>query len=156
MYGLRAVLANQLDTDDSFVFNRVLGRIRESVSHLPVATAEDDALLIGLMEVLIPFLLSAQCKCLQISRSGCCPEASRVWNSCWLSCWSMESLSDFFSDNLTYCKWGAFRSGNCLILSKLEAVHLYRLQYHLNRLQYNVHSLIFVPFGFSRRLNSYQ
>ena len=42
MYGIWAVLRNQLHTDDSFVFNRVVGRIKESVSHLPEATPEDD------------------------------------------------------------------------------------------------------------------
>ena len=42
VYGIWAVLRNQLHTDDSFVFNRVVGRIKESVSHLPEATPEDD------------------------------------------------------------------------------------------------------------------
>ena len=42
VYGIWAVLRNQLHTDDSFVFNRVVGRIKESVSHLPDATPEDD------------------------------------------------------------------------------------------------------------------
>ena len=42
MYGIWAVLRNQLHTDDSFVFNRVVGRIKESVSRLPEATPEDN------------------------------------------------------------------------------------------------------------------
>ncbi len=45
VYGIWAVLRNQLHTDDSFVFNRVVGRIKESVSHLPEATPEDDGAL---------------------------------------------------------------------------------------------------------------
>lgn len=45
VYGLLAVLRNKLDTDDSFELNRVLGRIKEGISQLPVATEEDDAAL---------------------------------------------------------------------------------------------------------------
>ena len=46
VYGLWGVLRGQLLTDDSFVFNKVLKRIKESVQHLSDATEEDeDALL---------------------------------------------------------------------------------------------------------------
>ena len=39
------MLRPQLATDDSFVFNRVVGRIKESVAALPEASGEDDAML---------------------------------------------------------------------------------------------------------------
>ena len=42
MYGLWGCLRGQLLTDDSFVFNRVLGRLKNSVSHLLDATPDDD------------------------------------------------------------------------------------------------------------------
>lgn len=42
VYGLWAVLRNQLATDDSFVFNKALSRIKDSISHLPEATLDDD------------------------------------------------------------------------------------------------------------------
>lgn len=46
MYGLWGALRGQLLTDDSFVFNRVLGRIKDSIRHLPEAgDDEEDALL---------------------------------------------------------------------------------------------------------------
>ncbi|KAA8534632.1 hypothetical protein F0562_032109 [Nyssa sinensis] len=39
---IRAVVANDLFTDDSFVFSRTAGRIKEAISNLPVATKDDD------------------------------------------------------------------------------------------------------------------
>jgi len=45
VYGLLAVLLNQIQTDDSFVLNRVLGKVKASIQHLPEATEEDDAVL---------------------------------------------------------------------------------------------------------------
>ena len=45
VYGLLAVLLNQIQTDDSFVLNRVLGKVKQSIQHLPEATEEDDAVL---------------------------------------------------------------------------------------------------------------
>ncbi len=46
MYGLWGVLRGQLLTDDSFVFNKVLNRIKESIQHLPDATEEDEEALL--------------------------------------------------------------------------------------------------------------
>jgi hypothetical protein len=46
VYGLWAVLRGQLLTDDSFVYNRALGRIKDSVRHLPEARDEDDEALL--------------------------------------------------------------------------------------------------------------
>ncbi|KMS98116.1 hypothetical protein BVRB_4g095610 isoform B [Beta vulgaris subsp. vulgaris] len=40
---IRAVVANDLYTDDSFVFSKAAGHIKELISNLPVATKEDDA-----------------------------------------------------------------------------------------------------------------
>ena len=48
VYGLLAVLRNQLQTDDSFVLNRILARIKEGVHNLPPATEEEDAVLLAL------------------------------------------------------------------------------------------------------------
>lgn len=42
VYGLLAVLRNQLHTDDSFVLNRILGRVKESIAKLPEADESDD------------------------------------------------------------------------------------------------------------------
>ncbi|GMG99585.1 hypothetical protein Nepgr_001425 [Nepenthes gracilis] len=42
VWTIRAVVANDLYTDDSFVFSRAAGRIKELISNLPVATEEDD------------------------------------------------------------------------------------------------------------------
>ncbi|KAJ6794456.1 uncharacterized protein M6B38_232745 [Iris pallida] len=39
---IRAVLANDLYTDDSFVFSKAAGKIKEAISSLPSATADDD------------------------------------------------------------------------------------------------------------------
>ncbi|XP_055831640.1 uncharacterized protein LOC129900648 [Solanum dulcamara] len=39
---MRAVVANDLFTDDSFVFSKATGRIKETISNLPVATEDDD------------------------------------------------------------------------------------------------------------------
>ncbi|KAJ1409332.1 hypothetical protein SESBI_22844 [Sesbania bispinosa] len=39
---IRAVVANDLYTDDSFVFSKAAGQIKEAISNLPVATEEDD------------------------------------------------------------------------------------------------------------------
>lgn len=40
---IRAVVANDLYTDDSFVFSKAAGRVKDLISNLPVATNEDDA-----------------------------------------------------------------------------------------------------------------
>ena len=45
VYGLWGCLRGQLLTDDSFVFNRVLSRLKDSVSRLPDATSDDDVAL---------------------------------------------------------------------------------------------------------------
>ncbi|GAB4855369.1 hypothetical protein Ancab_023992 [Ancistrocladus abbreviatus] len=42
VWTIRAVVANDLYTDDSFVFSKAAGRIKELISNLPVATEEDD------------------------------------------------------------------------------------------------------------------
>ncbi|KAJ4836216.1 hypothetical protein Tsubulata_021281 [Turnera subulata] len=39
---IRAVVANDLFTDDSFVFSKTAGQIKEAISILPVATEDDD------------------------------------------------------------------------------------------------------------------
>ncbi|XP_043693701.1 uncharacterized protein LOC122644150 [Telopea speciosissima] len=39
---LRAVVGNDLYTDDSFVFSKAAGKIKEAISNLPVATNDDD------------------------------------------------------------------------------------------------------------------
>ncbi|KAK1379245.1 Methyltransferase-like protein 6-like [Heracleum sosnowskyi] len=39
---IRAVVANDLFTDDSFVFSKASGRIKEAILHLPRATEEED------------------------------------------------------------------------------------------------------------------
>lgn len=39
---IQTVLANDLLTDDSFVFSKTAGQIKEAISNLPVATKEDD------------------------------------------------------------------------------------------------------------------
>ncbi|GAB2303020.1 hypothetical protein Dimus_037011 [Dionaea muscipula] len=42
VWTIRAVVANDLFTDDSFVFSKAAGRVKELISNLPVATEEDD------------------------------------------------------------------------------------------------------------------
>ncbi|AQK76283.1 uncharacterized protein LOC100279809 [Zea mays] len=39
---LHAVVANDLFTDDSFVFSKAVGKIKDAISALPVATVDDD------------------------------------------------------------------------------------------------------------------
>lgn len=39
---LQAVVANELYTDDSFVYSKAAGKIKEAISSLPLATADDD------------------------------------------------------------------------------------------------------------------
>ncbi|CAD6241671.1 unnamed protein product [Miscanthus lutarioriparius] len=39
---LHAVVANDLFTDDSFVFSKAVGKIKDAISTLPVATVDDD------------------------------------------------------------------------------------------------------------------
>ena len=46
VYGLWGVLRGQLLTDDSFVFNKVLNRIKESIQHLSDAAEEDEEALL--------------------------------------------------------------------------------------------------------------
>ena len=45
VYGLWAVIRNQLGTDDSFAFNKTLTRIKESIGNLAVADAETEVAL---------------------------------------------------------------------------------------------------------------
>ncbi|PWA40887.1 hypothetical protein CTI12_AA558640 [Artemisia annua] len=42
LWSMRAVMANDLFTDDSFVFSKACGRIKEAISNLPIATKDDD------------------------------------------------------------------------------------------------------------------
>lgn len=42
LWTIRAVMANDLFTDDSFVFSKACGRIKEAILSLPVATKDDD------------------------------------------------------------------------------------------------------------------
>ncbi|KAL3523716.1 hypothetical protein ACH5RR_016550 [Cinchona calisaya] len=42
VWTIRAVLANDLFTDDSFVFSKASGRVKEVLSSLPVASKDDD------------------------------------------------------------------------------------------------------------------
>ncbi|KAG5232670.1 rab protein [Salix suchowensis] len=39
---VRAVVANDLFTDDSFVFSKTAGQVRDAIANLPVATKDDD------------------------------------------------------------------------------------------------------------------
>ncbi|CAK7341061.1 unnamed protein product [Dovyalis caffra] len=39
---IRAVVANDLFTDDSFVFSKTAGRVKDAITDLPVATKDDD------------------------------------------------------------------------------------------------------------------
>ncbi|KAM0945075.1 hypothetical protein DsansV1_C10g0098651 [Dioscorea sansibarensis] len=41
-WSLRAVMANDLYTDDSFMFSKTAGKIKEAISSLPLATKDDD------------------------------------------------------------------------------------------------------------------
>ncbi|KAK9799798.1 hypothetical protein WJX73_010639 [Symbiochloris irregularis] len=50
VYGLWAVIRNQLGTDDSFAFNKTLNRIKDSISNLPVADDEADSALVRVQE----------------------------------------------------------------------------------------------------------
>ncbi|KAK9904853.1 hypothetical protein WJX75_003856 [Coccomyxa subellipsoidea] len=50
VYGLWGVLRGQLLTDDSFVYNRVLSRLKDSIQHLPEATEEDEKALLRVKE----------------------------------------------------------------------------------------------------------
>ncbi|CAK0783416.1 hypothetical protein CVIRNUC_006615 [Coccomyxa viridis] len=50
VYGLWGVLRGQLLTDDSFVFNKVLNRIKESIQHLSDAAEEDEEALLRVKE----------------------------------------------------------------------------------------------------------
>ncbi|MED6150678.1 hypothetical protein PIB30_074718 [Stylosanthes scabra] len=40
---IMAIIANDLYTDDSFVFSKAAGQIKDAISNLPVATEDDDA-----------------------------------------------------------------------------------------------------------------
>ncbi|KAD6795798.1 hypothetical protein R6Q59_020285 [Mikania micrantha] len=42
LWTIRAVMANDLFTDDSFVFSKACGRIKDAISNLPAATKDDD------------------------------------------------------------------------------------------------------------------
>ncbi|XP_078440461.1 nucleolar/coiled-body phosphoprotein [Wolffia australiana] len=42
IWNIRAVVANNLYTDDSFVFSKAAGKIKDAISSLPIATEEDD------------------------------------------------------------------------------------------------------------------
>ena len=73
VYGLWGVLRGQLLTDDSFVFNKVLKRIRESIEHLSDATEEDED---ALLRVKVHTLPLALVSCREW-RSGIC-----TWSTC--------------------------------------------------------------------------
>nr|GMC63645.1 uncharacterized protein LOC109186887 [Ipomoea batatas] len=42
VWTIRAVVANDLFTDDSFVFSKATGKVKEGISNLPIATKDDD------------------------------------------------------------------------------------------------------------------
>ncbi|KAJ3689103.1 hypothetical protein LUZ61_018267 [Rhynchospora tenuis] len=42
IWTLHAVVANDLHTDDSFVFSKTVTKIKEAISNLPIASADDD------------------------------------------------------------------------------------------------------------------
>ncbi|CAH9092906.1 unnamed protein product [Cuscuta epithymum] len=42
VWTIRAIVANDLFTDDSFVFSKATGKIKEGISNLPLATKDDD------------------------------------------------------------------------------------------------------------------
>ncbi|VFQ96506.1 unnamed protein product [Cuscuta campestris] len=42
VWTIRAVVANELFTDDSFVFSKATGKIKEGISNLPLATKDED------------------------------------------------------------------------------------------------------------------
>ncbi|KAM2664236.1 hypothetical protein EV1_010686 [Malus domestica] len=47
---IRAVMANELFTDDSFLFSKAAGRLKEAISNLPVATEDDDREEVAVLE----------------------------------------------------------------------------------------------------------
>lgn len=75
LWTIRAVLANDLFTDDSFVFSKACGRIKEAISNLPVATKDDDmeeaAALKDESEI-----VESECQIEQHSSSNPIPESS--------------------------------------------------------------------------------
>ena len=58
VYGLTAVLQSQLQTDDSFVLNSVLSRIKNSIQRLPEADESDNQALTDLKVLGSPSPLS--------------------------------------------------------------------------------------------------
>lgn len=42
VWAIRAVVANELFTDDSFVFSKATGKVKEAISNLPLATKDED------------------------------------------------------------------------------------------------------------------
>lgn len=76
MYGLWGVLRGQLLTDDSFVFNKVLNRIKESIQHLSDATEEDEDALLRIKVGCAPPLLAAS----HLSHEA----GDHNSNSCWI------------------------------------------------------------------------
>ena len=73
VYGLWGVLRGQLLTDDSFVFNRALTRIKTSVSHLAEAMPEDDE---ALLRLKVPDLAAlAHALCMLCARACPCSPA---------------------------------------------------------------------------------
>lgn len=61
VYGIWAVTRNQLHTDDSFTFNRMITRIKESVSHLSEADEEEEAALQAIKVQLLQLNTYAYC-----------------------------------------------------------------------------------------------
>ena len=60
VYGIWGVLRGKLMSDDSFDFNKAASRIKESISHLPDAAEQDDALLAG-VQVSSSFCFARPC-----------------------------------------------------------------------------------------------
>ncbi len=58
VYGLWGVLRGQLLTDDSFVFNKVLKRIKESIEHLSDVSEEDEEALLRVKVHTVPMAVA--------------------------------------------------------------------------------------------------
>ena len=83
VYGLWAVLRNQLTTDDNFAFNRTLNRIKDSISHLDVAGSETEAALARVRVCVAVLHLEASGCCREGLRQAACEQTlPRVQDSC--------------------------------------------------------------------------
>lgn len=70
VWTLRAVTANDLYTDDSFVFSKACGRIKEAISNLPVATKDDD------IEEAAALKVESEAECQEHASMNSIPESS--------------------------------------------------------------------------------